>query len=314
MHAVTFPAPYDSMLSPLAWPIWWAIESIYLIRNKYSIVHACDFDTIIPAFLLSKIWKIPLFYSVYDYYSAGIPDELKFIKKAISSMDNFFISRADCVFLVDQNRLTQLKGCTIKDFEIINNSPKDVSLVNKSVRQDFTIFYAGALLEARGIDLIINLARRMPDIKMVIAGSGAAEDKIKVAMRQLQNIQFLGQISYEEVIAFSQRADALIALYDPSIENHKFASPNKLFEAMMLAKPIIVSDNPSLIKYIKEEKCGLLIRYGSMEDLCSSVIQLKNSEQLCQTLGRNGRNAYQEKYSWKKMNERLLSKYRAFSK
>jgi glycosyltransferase involved in cell wall biosynthesis len=154
----------------------------------------------------------------------------------------------------------------------------------------------------------------MPDIKMVIAGSGAAEDKIKVAMRQLQNIQFLGQISYEEVIAFSQRADALIALYDPSIENHKFASPNKLFEAMMLAKPIIVSDNPSLIKYIKEEKCGLLIRYGSMEDLCSSVIQLKNSEQLCQTLGRNGRNAYQEKYSWKKMNERLLSKYRAFSK
>lgn len=279
------------------------------MQNKYSIIHACDFDTIIPAFLFSKIRRVPLFYTIYDYYSANIPDNLKIFKKFISTLEDYFISSADCVFVVDQNRLEQIKRCKINDVAVINNSPLDVPLVNLTADHDFTIFYAGALSKSRGIEMLLELAKRMPDVQLSIAGSGTEESKVKDAMKKCNNIQFLGQIPYQKVIACSLQADVLIALYDPRIENHKFASPNKLFEAMMLSKPIITSDNKSLENYICDEKCGITVRYGYIDNLLGAVLQLKQSHELCQNLGQNGRNAYERKYSWDIMKDRLLLKY-----
>jgi glycosyltransferase involved in cell wall biosynthesis len=272
-------------------------------------VHACDFDTVIPVVVYSKIKGIPFFYTIYDYYAANIPNDYGRVKKIVAFLEDRMIEQAECVFLVDDCRLNQIASCHLRDYAIINNSPDDISLAKSNVSDQFVLFYAGALLNVRGISSIISAASKIQDIKIIIAGSGPEEKRIKDAHKTNGNVLFLGQIPYDMVIKQSEQASALIALYDPYIENNIYASPNKLFEAMMLAKPIIASNNPSIQKIINSEKCGIVIEYGNLEELIGAISLLKYSPDIRKTLGENGRKAYVEKYSWNIMKKRIVTKY-----
>jgi len=121
---------------------------------------------------------------------------------------------------------------------------------------------------------------------------------------------YLGPIMYDIVIEKTLQADLLFALYDPRVPNNRYASPNKLFEAMMCGKPILVSDGTAMADIVKEEECGLVVPYGDVDAIKHAILTLKNDPVLCRRLGENGRRAYETKYNWKIMEERLLEIYR----
>jgi len=54
-------------------PIWWVFELIWLLRNKWDIVHSADFDTLIPALLAAKIKNKPIIYDIFDFYADQVP-------------------------------------------------------------------------------------------------------------------------------------------------------------------------------------------------------------------------------------------------
>ena len=75
---------------------------------------------------------------------------------------------------------------------------------------------------------------------------------------------------------------------------------------MMLGKPIIVANNTNMDLIIEKEKCGIIIEYGDKGDLERALEKLVGNEEFRSELGENARRAYEEKYSWSKMEERLL--------
>ena len=79
---------------------------------------------------------------------------------------------------------------------------------------------------------------------------------------------------------------------------------------MMCGKPILVSDGTAMADIVKEEECGLVVPYGDVDAIKHAILTLKNDPVLCRRLGENGRRAYETKYNWKIMEERLLEIYR----
>lgn len=59
-------------------------------------------------------------------------------------------------------------------------------------------------------------------------------------------------MTYPEVLSASSACDLLFAIYDPFIPNNRFASPNKIFEAMALGKPVLVSKGTTMTDYIEK--------------------------------------------------------------
>lgn len=110
------------------------------------------------------------------------------------------------------------------------------------------------------------------------------------------------------------KEDVLFATYDPIYPTNRYASPNKLFEAMMCHKPIIVNDGTSMADIVRRENCGIVVPYGDVNELKNAILKLKNNPQLYGRLGVNGRNAYDTKYSWKIMEQRLLDVYKHINK
>ena len=106
-----------------------------------------------------------------------------------------------------------------------------------------------------------------------------------------------------------RKSDLLFVLYDPNVPNNRYASLNKLFEAMMCGKPILVGDETAMTEIVREEDCGRVVPYGDVDAIKHAIRTLKNDSPLCKRLGENGRKAYGTKYSGKIMEGRLLEVY-----
>jgi glycosyltransferase involved in cell wall biosynthesis len=297
---------------------WQAALLSWLIkkRNSFDILHACDFDTVLPALLVKTIWQKKLVYDIFDFYA----DMLRFIpnviKKIIRMIDLQAINRADAVILADDSRRQQISGSHPRRLEVIYNSPEDQSafLTSDSTQQprsgNLRIAYVGNLQIERGLLELIEVLRMHPHWMLNLAGFGGDEEKILSAASGMLNVIWHGLISYSKALQINFGADILIATYDPRISNNRYSSPNKLFEAMMLSKPIIVADSTNIDRIVQKLGCGIVVEYGDTPALEAALTLLQKNPAIREQYGRNAREAYDKFYSWSKMKTRLLHLYR----
>ena len=239
-------------------------------------------------------------------------------RKFIAFVERFGIQFVEFLFLVDECRFEQVKGAKIKNLVYIYNSPPDhFSLGQKHHSRDgksLKLFYAGLIHNSRGLGYVINAIRDLSDVKLVIAGTVSDTEFLKnLSMGLNKNIQYIGHIPYEKVIEITMESDLLFAFYDPVIPNNRYASPNKLFEAMMCGKPIIMNSETTASGIVLEEKCGLVVPYGDTNAIKEAILRIKNQPDLGIKLGENGRKAYEIKYSWAIMERRLIDTYKKIS-
>lgn len=310
-------APHDKVTILFYLPMWWVYEFFFLLRDDSKVIHTCDLSTLIPAIIVKLVKKIKLCYTIYDFYAANLPKQTPHIvRNWVASVEKQGVGFADVLFLVDESRYEQVKGAQINKLVYIYNSPEDFfteKLAFKST-SELILFYAGVIHKTRGLQYMINALRRIDNIRLIIAGIGPYEDIFKSESINSSKVQYIGWIPYEEVIKRSLSADILFALYDPEIPNSKYASPNKLFEAMMCEKPIIVNAGTTAARIVKKENCGLVVPYGDIKAIKDAILKLKNDQDLRQKLGENGRKAYEEKYSWDIMEKRLINAYSEIAK
>lgn len=316
-------APYDKFTVLFYLPIWWTYEFFFLLKGKCNVIHACDLDTLIPAILIKLVKRVRLCYTIYDFYANNLPDGRfqlvrKLIRTLVASVERFGIRFTEVLFLVDESRYEDVRGARIKKLAYIYNSPPDHFDAKRAhesrERTEIAIFYAGAISKSRGLEHMIKAIEDLDNSTLIIAGTGPDKDLLEnQAADARSKIQYIGWIPYKEVIKRTLEADVLFAFYSPEVPANKWASPNKLFEAMMCGKPIIVSDGSSMANIVREENCGLVVPYGDVQTIRGAIVQLKSDPGLRQKLGANGRRAYEGKYDWQIMEQRLLTLYQQIS-
>lgn len=308
----------DSLKVCIYLPIWWLYLIFQLLTEDWDTIHAADFDTFAPALIVAKVAKKPITYDIFDYYADMIrfPIFPKISRNFFARVDHFLTRFADVIILPDDSRKEQIGLSSSEKIVTVVNAPSDVfngnNTITDPILEDFTIFYGGNISDDRGIDVICQAVRTLSDVRLVIKGpcSETYADKLKNICQNAPNIRLLLKWAlHEEIIGEAANADMLFAFYNPDIPNNRYASPNKLFEAMMCTKPIIVNDGTSMTQIVKEENCGLVVPYGDIDAVKHVILALKNDPILCQCLGKNGRKAYESKYNWRIMEERLLEVY-----
>ena len=317
-------APYDKFTVFLYLPIWWIYEFLFLLKDKCNVIHAYDLDTLIPAIPAKLIKRIQLCYTVGDFYANNLPDgrfqlARRLIRSLVAWVEKIGIGFAEILFLVDESRYEEVRGARINKLTYIYNSPPDYFDVNQTKKlrnasEETTLFYGGVINRLRGMQFIARAIQGLDGVRLILAGAVHDEAFLENYVLTSRKIQYLGWLSsYEDIIKETLEADILFRFSDPKIPKTKYESPNKLFEAMMCGKPIIVSDGSSMAEIVRAENCGLVVPYGDVDAIREAVLKLKNDSQLCQTLGQNGRRAYENRYSWKIMQRRLLDSYRQLS-
>jgi len=318
IHRFKLPAPYGSMLALLFLPIWWLYEFYFLMHQDAKIFHSCDLDTLYPAILASLIKGNILFYTIYDFYANHLPENpfyTKSLRDFIARLEKFGIAFTKCLFIVDECRLEQVKGAKISQLEFIYNSPPDYFNSQKHFDKECSpahilIFYAGLIRWDRGLEYMIQAVKEIDRVKLVLAGKIIDKEIIDDCANG-ERIQYIGWIpTYEGVLEWTTRADILFRFGNPTHPKAKYESPNKVFEAMMTGIPILVNYGlGSASRIVEQENCGLIVPYGDINALKEAIIMLRDNPGLRRKLGKNGRKAYEIKYSWNRMEERLVKRY-----
>lgn len=296
---------------------WGLLRWLIRRRNEYDIIHACDFDTVLPGLFCKWLWGKFVVYDIFDFYADHLRATPGWVKSLIRWADLRAIHRVDAVILADESRIAQIGEADPRKVEVIYNTPEDVlGQVTPSARPPSSrlhLAYIGLLQVERGLMEMLDVLRRHPEWTLDLAGFGGDEATVQSAATGLTNVAWHGRVSYERALQLSAGADVLFATYDPAIPNHRYASPNKLFEAMMLGKPIIVCEDTNIDRLVGAADCGAVIPYGDIHALESALTRLASDAVDRKRLGENARHAYDNNYSWEKMETCLLEVYAGVS-
>ncbi len=276
--------------------IWYVFRRLLALRP--AAVHAVDFDTVVPGFLAARIAGAKLVYDIFDFYAEMVTEE------------QAMISRADVVIVPDLRRRVQFGNARPKLLVEIMNVPEDRPLAAKrDASSHFVVFYGGMIAKDRGLkDLVI--ACEQTGARLIVAGHGPDEAELLDLIDSSPASSYLGTIPYAEVLERTAGCDAIAALYDPAVPNNRLAAPNKLFEAMMFSKPVLVSEETAAAEIVREVGCGIAIPYGDREALRRALETLMLSPAESAAMGARGRAAFEAKYNWRAMEPILLDTYR----
>jgi len=306
----SFKAPYGNPKLLLYYPFYWFWILVQLSNYKPTIIHSCDFDTIIPSYLYKLLLKTRLIFDSFDRYAmAFILPKYKFIYKIVNFIENIFTHHTDALISVNIERLLTFGNYSPKITEIIMNCPQDYYIPFKKGKKDITrIVHAGGIGRERGLILLMEAIKNIDNIELILAGK--PHDDVMDILINNQKVKYVGILPYKEAIQLEKTADIIPIFYDPTLPITKLANPNKLFEAMMLSIPVITNVCEEIIN---EENCGLYVAYDK-DQIKKGILYLMNNFSIYEKMGENGRKAYVNKYNWKIMEIKLLNFYNTILK
>ncbi|MFE4350595.1 glycosyltransferase [Peribacillus butanolivorans] len=282
-------------------------------RKEYDVIHACDFDTVIPAFICSKLFGKKYIYDIFDYYidAYSVPS---YLKPIIEKIDIFMIDSADAVIIVNEIRFNQIKKSNPKNIYVIHNSPDiteyhlgEINIQNVNSNKPRFV-YVGILSDGRMLEEIVEVFETKKEWELHIGGFGELEGYVKEKSNENSNIFFYGKIPYSSTLKLEAESDVLFAVYDPIVPNHKYSSPNKFYEALILGKPIIVAEGTGIDKIVVEHKVGKAIAFNKQAfmNACHEIINIKKNNIETSNVMQE---IFKEKYSWSIMEKRLKKLY-----
>jgi glycosyltransferase involved in cell wall biosynthesis len=152
-----------------------------------------------------------------------------------------------------------------------------------------TLIRATAILAADGRDvacLIIGEGRRRAHLESVAAESGAGG-----------RIIFTGAVPHKEVPAMYALLDAFVV---PRRDERaaRLVTPLKPFEAMAMARPLVVADLPALTEVAPDGERSLAYPAEDAAALAAAVARLMDDPALAARLGENGRAWVTRERTW----------------
>jgi len=307
-----FKAAYDKKILKIL-PIWWIYIFLKLIFINFDILHVFNLDSVFPAILVAKIKNKKIIYEVLDTYEDQIILN-KSLRKIIILIDKLFLYCSDAVILADEAQIAEFEGIPNKKIIPIYDSPPDISQVlKKNKNKNFVLFYAGILFKNRSLNIerVIEAINDIEGIELIIAGDGDLVSTIKNYEEIFPGkIKYIGRIDYITSLKNYYSSDCAFVLRDPAIPINKYICGSTLLNAMMCGKPVLVNKGTSTANKVLEENCGLVVDANNIKEIRDAIVMLRDNPELCKELGANGRRAYEERYSWKIMEQRLLGLYR----
>jgi glycosyltransferase involved in cell wall biosynthesis len=135
------------------------------------------------------------------------------------------------------------------------------------------VLYQGQLIPERGIEQAMDAILQVPDAVLVLLGYGAEERyRTRAAADPYAGRVFvLPAVPPSELLAWTASADVMVMPIQPSTLNHRFTTPQKLFEAMAAGVPVVASDLPGMAGIVRAAGAGELCDPTSPSSIAAAV-------------------------------------------
>jgi glycosyltransferase involved in cell wall biosynthesis len=158
-------------------------------------------------------------------------------------------------------------------------------------------WFVGSLAGSIDIDVVLAAARKLvprDDIQFVLSGTGERGQQGHQTGSRSSNVVFTGWVERPALQWLSRVACAGIAPYRLGA---LMSLTNKMYEYMAAGLPIVLAHQGEGAEMVRELRCGLVCPPGNVDAVVSAVVWLADNPTQRNTLGLNGRNAFDREFS-----------------
>ena len=178
---------------------------------------------------------------------------------------------------------------------------------------DYNACYIGGFHKGRGIELILDIAERIPEVGFHLFG-GTNNQVCQTRQKSSPNVYFYGYIKPSLTYKARNAADILLMPYQNKVmvaqnasETSRWMSPIKLFEYMSSKKPIISSNHAVLQEVLEHNRNCLLCESDDVKQWIQAIKRIKDNKQLYKSISETAYRDFINRYTWDKRIERILS-------
>ncbi len=168
---------------------------------------------------------------------------------------------------------------------------------------DYALF-AGRLSTEKGIDILLETWRQLPDVPLFIAGDGPLMDRVRSFSSSRGHIRVLGRLPRQEVLDLMKGARMLV-FPSQCPEN----SPMAIAEAFASGRPVVAWSAGAAMEMVDHERTGLLCRPGDPQDFARSVMRLWTAPEEAVRMGEKARAEFEAHYTAERSYRSLMEIY-----
>ena len=174
------------------------------------------------------------------------------------------------------------------------------------------IGYIGHLYEGKGMEVIEQIAPKLPDFRFHIVGGTLKDIEYWSEKMNFKNVFFYGFVRQDLVQKYINSMDICLLPNQNIIFTHgdskqnisEYTSPLKMFEYMASKKAIIASDLP-VLKEVLTPKNAYLVGYNDYDNWIDAIHVLEN-ENIRKEKGMQAYQDFKVNYSWKQRAKNIL--------
>ena len=166
----------------------------------------------------------------------------------------------------------------------------------------FVVAYSGNLGRAHDYTTLLDAVERLQeekDIEFLFIGGGHrhAELQAEVRARRLDRVRWLPYQRRERLSESLGAADVHWVSLRPELEG--LIVPSKIYGVLAAGRPVLfVGDSAGEIgSLLRRRVCGMTLAIGQGEEMAAAILRLRDSPDLCRTMGRNARIAFDAGYA-----------------
>jgi glycosyltransferase involved in cell wall biosynthesis len=170
--------------------------------------------------------------------------------------------------------------------------------------------YFGSLHPGKGVDLLIEAFKKLPDnyYLRIVGGNPPQMQKTLENMVQKEfdlpgRIEFTGQVSPGQVRSHLEDCHFVCI---PFVSQVEFLSPIKLYESIGMELPVVATPMPAILETSRELQSLVLAKDTTPEALASAIRQLGDDPEQMRQLKKNAR-LLRSEYTWEKRAGKIVS-------
>ncbi|MGH7496926.1 MAG: glycosyltransferase family 4 protein [bacterium] len=261
------------------------------------------------------------------------------MKALAQALEHRIWSESDKVVVVSQRLRELVSSCGVpearislqpnavapKRFTLLHEKGAEMVRTKYQLEDKCVIGFVGSLKPWHGVETLVEafgqLRTENPQARLLIVGDGPERENLEkyAHAHGLEDaIIFTGNIYHEDIPYYIAAMDITVAPYIPN--DNFYYSPIKIFEYMIMGKPVIAARIGQIQEVISEDETGVLFEPGNTEELKTGLQKLIRDAQLRRALGEKARDWVRQARTWEqnaqqviRIADELLAKRNGFS-
>ncbi len=226
-------------------------------------------------------WVLDLYND--QFLLMGLPDRYAHLRRSFRALDRMALARASEIVVVGECMRDYLRQQGVhntisvipvwQDAERVH--PVDASACRNrlGLARSRCLLYSGHATYRHPLSSLVQAARRIPALTLLIAGTGESFDSARalVDRYELDNVRFEAPVPAHEVNALLSSGDLHAVVLDPRATGT--CVPSKAYAAMAVAKPVLFlgDDRSQVARDVRAGACGVSVDPADAMRLVSTL-------------------------------------------